>query len=113
MSVNKSLIVDDLRAGSRLVQAAHAAGLDVHCFTLRPENLYLAPANRRGKTSERGRWEEEFTGIFGTGVDGVFADHPDLARQALDALAHEQSAPPAQRIADDGRARQAADRAGG
>ena len=36
--------------GSELVDAAHAAGLAVYTWTLRPENRFLAQPNRRGTT---------------------------------------------------------------
>ncbi|WP_438854157.1 glycerophosphodiester phosphodiesterase family protein [Agromyces sp. M3QZ16-3] len=69
--------------GSDLVDAAHAAGLAVYTWTLRPENRFLAPEFRRG--SSRGGWGDwlgEFTRIMDTGVDGVFVDHPDLGFEA-------------------------------
>ncbi|GAA2045409.1 glycerophosphodiester phosphodiesterase [Agromyces tropicus] len=69
--------------GSELVDAAHAAGLAVYTWTLRPENRFLAPEARRG--ASRGAWGDwlgEFTRIMDTGVDGVFLDHPDLGIEA-------------------------------
>ncbi|WP_353816027.1 glycerophosphodiester phosphodiesterase family protein [Agromyces sp. SYSU T00266] len=72
--------------GSDLVDAAHAAGLAVYAWTLRPENRFLAPEFRRG--SSRGAWGDwlgEFTRIMDTGVDGVFLDHPDLGLEARQA----------------------------
>ncbi|MFC9917984.1 glycerophosphodiester phosphodiesterase family protein [Agromyces binzhouensis] len=69
--------------GSDLVDAAHAAGLAVYTWTLRPENRFLAPEFRRGASrSAWGDWLGEFTRIMDTGVDGVFVDHPDLGFEA-------------------------------
>ncbi|WP_430647617.1 glycerophosphodiester phosphodiesterase family protein [Agromyces sp. GXS1127] len=69
--------------GSDLVDAAHAAGLAVYTWTLRPENRFLAPEFRRGSSrSAWGDWLGEFTRIMDTGVDGVFLDHPDLGLEA-------------------------------
>lgn len=76
--------VDTPLRGRALVDAAHGAGLDVFTWTLRPENEFLAPAHRTG-TSGCGNWPYEYAAILETGVDGVFADHPDLALRAIDA----------------------------
>ncbi|MGR0319175.1 glycerophosphodiester phosphodiesterase family protein [Agromyces sp. ZXT2-3] len=74
--------------GSDLVDAAHAAGLAVYTWTLRPENRFLAPEFRRGSSrSAWGDWLGEFTRIMDTGVDGVFLDHPDLGLEARRAFA--------------------------
>ncbi|MEI5584051.1 MULTISPECIES: glycerophosphodiester phosphodiesterase family protein [unclassified Agromyces] len=74
--------------GAALVDAAHAAGLAVYTWTLRPENRFLAPPHRRGATrSAWGDWLGEFTRILRTGVDGVFLDHPDLGIEARRAVA--------------------------
>ncbi|HEU5222416.1 MAG TPA: glycerophosphodiester phosphodiesterase family protein [Candidatus Lumbricidophila sp.] len=70
--------------GCELVGAAHTAGLSVFTWTLRPENEFLAPPHRTG-ASGCGNWPSEYAAILETGVDGVFADHPDLALRAIDA----------------------------
>jgi glycerophosphoryl diester phosphodiesterase len=63
-----------------LVQRAHAAGLQVFTWTLRPENKFLSKNHRRGSLPrDFGNWQREFALILSTGVDGIFADHPDLA----------------------------------
>lgn len=63
-----------------LVARAHAAGLLVYCWTLRAENNFLPKNMRRaGGPREFGAWREEFELIMRTGLDGVFADQPDLA----------------------------------
>lgn len=66
-------------APSPLVAAAHARGLQVFTWTLRPENQFLAPAFRaRGGRAAFGDYESEWAIIRDSGVDGVFVDHADL-----------------------------------
>ncbi len=84
ISVDRSMIVCEDAAGqpqtSELVDLAHAAMLEVYTWTLRPENRYLLPAHRAsGGQAKHGNWWSEFELIMGTGIDGVFVDHPDLA----------------------------------
>jgi glycerophosphoryl diester phosphodiesterase len=85
VSVETGMLLDVNAAGevsdeSDLVDSAHAAGLEVYCWTLRPENRFLTETFRRGHDDARyGEWLSEFRTIMRTGVDGVFADHPDLA----------------------------------
>ena len=65
---------------SDLVDLAHSAGLAVFCWTLRPENGMLPEEFRSGGAkSEWGDWRRYFSILLHSGVDGVFADHPDLA----------------------------------
>ncbi len=88
ISVDKAMILprDAVGAAHRtsdLVDRAHAAGLDVFTWTLRAENRFLPKNYRIGKAAGAfGRWEDEFRAILGSGVDGVFADQPDLALAA-------------------------------
>ncbi len=65
---------------SDLVDTAHSAGLGVYCWTLRPENA-LMPAEFRsgGRDDDWGDWRRLYSILLHSGVDGVFADHPDLA----------------------------------
>ncbi|WP_350349210.1 glycerophosphodiester phosphodiesterase family protein [Agromyces sp. G08B096] len=95
VSVGKGRLLADPPAGDRaearpltgadLVDAAHSAGLEVYTWTLRPENRFLAKAARRGGSRAGiGDWPGEFARIIGTGVDGVFLDHPDLGVAARD-----------------------------
>jgi glycerophosphoryl diester phosphodiesterase len=90
ISVDKSLLLD---AGSEsgtsdLVDRAHAVGLAVFTWTLRPENRFLsAPFRTEGGKADFGHWQHEFRTIMASGVDGVFADHPDLALVVRDAAA--------------------------
>ena len=68
-----------------LVDRAHDAGLEVYTWTLRPENRFLPKSLRIGTDpGDWGRWDEAFSLILSTGVDGVFADHPDLVLSLLD-----------------------------
>lgn len=74
-------------AASDLVDRAHAAGLAAFTWTLRPENRFLPAPNRIGSTpAAHGDWLAFFTAIMRTGLDGVFADHPDFALEARAAL---------------------------
>ncbi|KAB1639373.1 glycerophosphodiester phosphodiesterase family protein [Pseudoclavibacter terrae] len=66
------------QAGRRLVERAHARGLEVYTWTLRPEDVFLPQALA-------GRPETYWRGILRTGVDGVFADAPDRVRALIDA----------------------------
>lgn len=69
-----------LTAPTTLVRDAHAKGLLLHPYTLRNENSFL-PADFR-----RGTDPNAYGDVFGacaaylaTGIDGIFADHPDTA----------------------------------
>jgi glycerophosphoryl diester phosphodiesterase len=85
ISVPKELLVDAAGAqDSSLVSSAHAAGLEVFTWTLRPENAFLAAPFRLGdRPADHGDWRAELDRIVGTGVDGVFADDPGLVLEAL------------------------------
>jgi glycerophosphoryl diester phosphodiesterase len=88
ISVNKHLLLrpdedGDVRGVTDLVDRAHAAGLTVYCWTLRAENAFLPPNLRRGVQPQQfGDWLAEFHLLLRSGVDGVFADQPDLAVRA-------------------------------
>lgn len=82
ISVDKELLVGDGARGADLVGAAHDRGLLVYTWTLRPENAFLEESHRTGRAGGLGDWQAEFADVFATGVDGVFADHPDLALAA-------------------------------
>ena len=86
---SKDLIVPRDGAGrslapTTLIADAHAAGLLVHPFTFRAENLFLPLELRRGdpKAADypglRGDAAAEFQQFFALGVDGLFTDFPDL-----------------------------------
>ncbi len=89
VSVDKSLLLRrdaaaNLVGTTDLVERVHAAGLLAFTWTLRAENRFLARNLRRGSTQrDFGDWLTEFRLILGTGVDGVFADQPDLVLEAL------------------------------
>jgi glycerophosphoryl diester phosphodiesterase len=69
-----------------IVADAHQAGLLVHTWTFRPENMFLAAdfrndaragaRNEAGSIAEMRRYLE-------TGIDGLFSDDPALARVAI------------------------------
>ncbi len=89
VSVDKRTLLAPDAAGSRpgvdLVERAHAAGLEIYCWTLRAENEFLQPEHRLpGRGRDLGDWRREFGLVFASGVDGVFADQPDLAIEARD-----------------------------
>ena len=74
-------------AASHLVDRAHAVGLEVYTWTLRPENRFLPAPCRIGTAgAAHGDWLTFFTALMRTGLDGVFADQPDLALEARAAL---------------------------
>lgn len=85
VSVDKKLLLQkDARevvtGTTDLIERAHAAGLETYTWTLRAENRFLAKSFRRGLLRrEFGNWRAEFELILRSGVDGVFADQPDLA----------------------------------
>jgi len=86
VSVDKGrLLKPDPRAGVELVDRAHRAGLEVYTWTLRPENGFLTkPFRTPGESRDWGDWRGEYEAVFATELDGVFADHPDLAIAARD-----------------------------
>lgn len=82
--------------GADLVTAAHNLGLSVFGWTLRGENEFISPHYRRSDTPSYvfGNWHDAFTAVLATGIDGVFADQPDLAltaRMAAKTSLHSQS----------------------
>lgn len=76
IGANKNLIIPrvggNLSSPTTLVNDAHAAGLFVHAWTFRNENVFL-PANLQGDP------EEEYNQFYRTGIDGLFTDNPDTA----------------------------------
>lgn len=80
----------NIGAPTALVRDAHAAGLLVHPYTLRPENSFL-PRNLRGPGDDGARHPagmvSEARALLEAGVDGFFTDDPALGRQAVDATA--------------------------
>ena len=87
LSLDARYLVDlatgDSAAGTALVQRIHDRGLQVFTYTLRPENCFLPLEFRKGlDEGQWGNWESAYQAIYATGVDAVFADHPDLAVRA-------------------------------
>lgn len=79
-----------LGAPTSLVADAHAAGLAVHPWTFRAENHFLPAELRAGDPSDpafparHGDLVAEIAAFLAAGVDGVFADFPDVAVRARD-----------------------------
>ncbi|MDR7017847.1 glycerophosphodiester phosphodiesterase [Acinetobacter sp. 3657] len=80
---------DTLKKPTSFIKDAHQAGLKVHPYTFRPENNFL-PASLKcsidpAKAAERCPTGsiKELQLYFKAGVDGVFADDPAIARQAV------------------------------
>ena len=68
------------RTGAAPVDAAHAAGLAVHAWTVRDENRFLAERYRVGGDPEaRGDAPGRPRRCSTPGVDGIFTDHADTA----------------------------------
>jgi glycerophosphoryl diester phosphodiesterase len=88
VSYSKSMIiqVDVARNAigiTDIVARTHAAGLLAFVWTLRAENTFLSRNFRTGdRPGAYGDWAAEFALILSSGVDGVFADQPDLAVRA-------------------------------
>ncbi len=72
-------------APTALVADAHAAGLAVVPYTVRAENQFL-PLQYRSSTDPNAYGDvlAELRDLFGTGIDGIFVDQPDLAVIARD-----------------------------
>lgn len=80
ISVSKSIILTPAAPGHvDVVARAHRLGLQVYCWTFRPENAFLAPRYRTGPGHRFGDWRGELRALLESGVDGIFVDHPELA----------------------------------
>ncbi len=74
----------NLQKPTSLVADAHAAGLQVHPWTFRPENYFLAAPFRIGTNPrDRGDAAGEIRAYLETGIDGVFSDLPAAAAEAM------------------------------
>lgn len=70
-----------------LVHDAHAVGLELHPYTFRPENRFLAENFRLG--DDPGRVNEagliaEIRAYLDAGIDAFFTDDPAIGRKAVD-----------------------------
>lgn len=85
IGVTKTLIVPRDPAGrsaapTTLIADAHKAGLTVHAWTFRAENVFLATELRVGDKPEgHGDLPGELHQFYALGIDGVFSDFPDAA----------------------------------
>ncbi len=79
-------VVNPDGSATALVADAHAAGLLVHAWTLRPENAFLPQSmHRPGGDSAWGCHNKVMAALLAADVDGVFADHPGSARELIGA----------------------------
>jgi glycerophosphoryl diester phosphodiesterase len=87
---DKTQIVPRSPAGASLppttlVTDAHQAGLQVVPYTFRAENTFLPLELRRGTDpTAYGNFFAELAQFYGLGVDGLFSDNADIAREARD-----------------------------
>jgi glycerophosphoryl diester phosphodiesterase len=75
-----------LGSPTMLVHDAHVAGLEVHPYTFRPENRFLAKNFRKGADdlcNEAGS-VTEIRAYLAAGIDAFFTDDPALGRKAVD-----------------------------
>jgi glycerophosphoryl diester phosphodiesterase len=73
---------------TRLVPDAHVAGLEVHPYTFRPENQFLAKDFWQGEdpcTFNPAGLIAEIDAYLYTGIDAFFTDDPASGRKAVDA----------------------------
>lgn len=78
----------DVLAPTALVQNAHALGLGVQVWTLRPENFFLPAVfqvSEGADDAQHGHTHREVTAYLDAGVDALFCDDTASARAAIDA----------------------------
>jgi glycerophosphoryl diester phosphodiesterase len=72
-----------LGPATALVTDAHAAGMAVHPWTVRAENVFLPPKLRNGANpADFGDVNAVYKALYAAGVDGLFSDFPGLAVKA-------------------------------
>ena len=80
---------NELGTPTSFVADAHAAGLKVHTWTLRPENPFLPVSLRAAPAtspSQRGNAVAEILAYLNAGIDGFFTDDPAVGRAAVNAF---------------------------
>lgn len=81
------LVGGRLGTPTTLVQDAHAAGLKVHGWTFRAENVFLPNEfDSSANPAEFGDLAGQIKAFLNLGMDGFFTDHPFLGKQARDAF---------------------------
>lgn len=82
VGVDLRLVLGAQGTPTALVADAKAAGLEVHAWTVRPENAFLPAALRSpGGDAAHGNAAGLLEMLRGAGVDAVFTDAPALAKQ--------------------------------
>jgi glycerophosphoryl diester phosphodiesterase len=79
---------NEMGAATSFVADAHAAGLKVHTWTLRPENPFLPLSLRApdlASITQRGDMGTEINAYLKAGIDGFFTDDPASGRAAVSA----------------------------
>lgn len=84
LAVASSLLWDGTEetyaAGQELVRRVHEHGLKLVTWTMRAENEFLPIAYQTSSDpAQLGNWQGFYTKLWELGVDGAFADQPDLA----------------------------------
>jgi len=88
VGVQKSMVIAEQSDGTLtptgLVERAHTAGLQVHAWTFRAENMFLPVRFRKGTDlAGHGDLAGEIQLHGRAGIDALFCDHPDIGRRAL------------------------------
>ena len=77
----------DLAPATPLIADAHAAGLKVHPWTVRAENVFLPARLRRGASpADHGDVDAVYRALYRAGVDGLFSDFTALSVRVRDEL---------------------------
>jgi glycerophosphoryl diester phosphodiesterase len=88
----KAMILPPAGPATSLVDDAHAAGLKLHPWTFRAENLFLTPRFRSpGQPDAHGDLSGEIGAFLALGVDGFFTDFPYIGVRARDAFGEKGS----------------------